>query len=111
MQQRKSQQRKSTERGGVSSMEQAVKAFLVESGLGSKLRDLPVYEAWQAVLGEELSHRARPVDFRRGELVVEVESAVHLHELSNFTGERYRQLANRDLGSERIRKVTFKLKR
>lgn len=92
-------------------MGQAVKAFLAESGLGSKLRDLPVYEAWQEALGEELSRRAKPVDFRRGELVVEVESAVHLHELANFTGERFRQLANRDLGFERIRKVTFKLKR
>ncbi len=92
-------------------MGQAVKAFLAESGLGNKLRDLPIYEAWQAALGEELAHRARPVDFRRGELIVEVESAVHLQELANFTGERFRQLANRDLGSERIRKVTFKLKR
>jgi hypothetical protein len=105
------QQRKTSDRGGISSMGQAVKSFLAESGLGSKLRDLPVYEAWQEALGEELSRRARPVDFRRSELIVEVESAAHMHELANFTGERYRQLANRNLGSERISKVTFKLKR
>jgi hypothetical protein len=34
-----------------------------------------------------------------------------LHELSNFTGERYRVLANKKLGAARITRVVFKLQR
>lgn len=102
---------KEPNRGGVHSAQDAVRDFLRNSGLGAKLRDWPVYEAWGVVLGGDLSRRARAVDFRRGELIVEVESAVHHAELSNFTGERYRQLTNQHLGREAVRKVTFKLKR
>ena len=98
-------------RGGVHSAGDAVKEFLRASGLGDKLRDYPIYEAWRSVLGTDLARRARAVDFRRGELIVEVESAAHHHELANFTGERYRQLTNQHLRREAVRKVTFKLKR
>ena len=49
--------------------------------------------------------------FARGELLVEVESAAHFQELSSFTGEQYRVLANRRLGGEEIQKIVFKLKR
>ena len=92
-------------------MGQALQDFLRSSGLGAKLRDARVYEAWSRALGPDLDRRARAVDFRRGELIVEVESAAHLSELKSFTGERYRQLANRHLGSPRILRVAFKLKK
>jgi hypothetical protein len=98
-------------RGGVHSARDAVREFLRASGLGARMRDWPVYEAWRKVLGNDLSRRARAVDFRRGELFVEVESAAHHAELANFTGERYRQLTNQHLGREAVRKVTFKLQR
>ncbi len=98
-------------RGGVHSANKAVKEFLSVSGLGAKLRDWPVYDAWRKALGEDLSRRARAVDFRRGELFVEVESAAHHHELANFTGERYRNLTNQHLGRAAVRKVSFRLKR
>ena len=48
---------------------------------------------------------------RRKELVVEVESAAHKQELESFTAEGYRQQANRRLGTDRIQRVTIKLKR
>lgn len=99
-------------RGGLAALGDVMRQYLDASGLGQRLRDWPVYDAWRVAVGEELARRARPVDYRRGgELVVEVESAAHLQELRNFTGERYRALANQRLGQERIRRVTFKLKR
>lgn len=98
-------------RGGLHSAGDAVREFLRDSGLDARLRDWPVYEAWREVLGQDLSRRARAVDFRRGELVVEVESAAHLHELQSFTGEGYRRRTNQHLGREAVRKVTFRLKR
>ena len=96
-------------------MGEAMKDYLAVSGLGPKLRDWPVLDAWRKVLGEPLCRRARPMAFHAGRLVVEVESSAHLQELRNFTGEQYRLQANRALidqgwGREAIRQVAFKLK-
>lgn len=86
-------------------------AFLRESGLDSQLAQARVAKAWSEVLGEALAKRARAVRFQNGELLVEVQSAPHLHELTNFTGERYRVLANQKLGAARITRVVFQLQR
>ena len=55
--------------------------------------------------------RTAPVRFERGELVVLVESAAMLHELRNFTGDRYRAALNRALGETRVHKLSFQPKR
>jgi hypothetical protein len=85
--------------------------FMRESGLGAKLRDWDIYDAWGKALGTDLARHARPVGFSKGELVVEVESAAHMHELRNFSGEALRKKTNDLLGSERVLAVLFKLKR
>jgi len=93
-------------------MGEAMKSYLRESGLGPKLRDWPIYEAWREALGTELARRARPVTFRAGVLTVEVESAAHKQELTSFTGEAYRRAANEHLKpAQKITSVVFKLKR
>jgi hypothetical protein len=101
----------SSERRGAASMQDAVRGFLRDSGLAAQMRHWPVFEAWSQALGSELARRARPVRFTRGELCVEVESAAHLHELSNFSGERYREIANAKLGKPEIQRIVFRLKR
>jgi hypothetical protein len=101
--------------GHVSSLQDALAAFLRGSGLGERLRHAAVFEAWSGALGPALCARARPVRFDGGDLTVEVESAAHMHELKNFTGEPLRRAANERLhraGSrENIQHVVFKLKR
>lgn len=92
-------------------MQDALKFFMRDSGLSSHMRHWPVFEAWNDVLGKDLARRARPVRFQGGELCVEVESAAHLHELKNFTGEQYRALTNERLGKQEIRRLVFRLKR
>jgi len=86
-------------------------AFLRDSGLDSKLAQARVAKAWNEAVGEPMAKRARPVRFQKGELLVEVQSAAHLQELTNFTGERYRVLANKKLGAARITRVVFQLQR
>jgi len=98
-----------TGRGGLSSMQQAIRGFLSTSGIGPRLRDAEVHRAWLEVVGPDLAARARPVRFRAGELTVAVRSAPHLQELKSFTGESFRRAANERLGGERIRRVTFRL--
>lgn len=58
-----------------------------------------------------MSERAKPVHFQFGELTVEVQSAPHMQELQNFTGEQYRREANKQLGEDVIKKLLFRLKR
>ena len=101
----------SSERRGAASMQDAVRGFLRDSGLAAQMRHWPVFAAWSRALGNELARRAQPVRFARGELCVEVESAAHLHELANFSGERYRALANAHLGQPEIQRIVFRLKR
>ncbi len=74
------------------------------------MRDWKVHQAWRDALGPELADQATSVDFLRGELIVEVDSAAQKHELASFTGEQYRQEANRRLGENRIRRVSFKVR-
>jgi hypothetical protein len=88
-----------------------MRSFLKDSGLGAQLRHARVFDAWSEALGDKLGARARPVHFQFGELTVEVESAPHLHELQNFTGEQFRCAANQALGDEHIKKILFRLKR
>ena len=53
--------------------------------------------------------------FTRGELVVEVDSAAHFHELESFLGRDIQARANQILrstnttGREEIRRLTFRL--
>lgn len=90
---------------------EALDRFLKSSGLSRHLRQGAVLEAWRQAVGQRLSRRARAVRFSRGELTVQVDSATHLQELQNFTGEQYRAQANRLLGEERIHRVAFRLKK
>lgn len=89
----------------------ALSSFLRESGIGAQLRHARIFSAWAEVLGPRLQSRAQAVRFQFGELTVEVESAPHMHEFQNFTGEQFRRAANARLGSDVIEKVLFRLKR
>lgn len=90
---------------------QVLKDYLARTHLGRHLAASRVFKAWQAAAGPTLSQRAQAVRFERGELLVEVRSSAHLHELSNFSGERYRRTANQQLGEELIRRIVFQIKR
>lgn len=85
-----------------------LKTFLRQSGLGARRRDEAVFGAWNEAVGPEMARRAVPVRFRRGELLIEVDSAPRLQELKNFTGETYRREVNARLGAELVRKLAFK---
>jgi hypothetical protein len=102
---------KKTARGGALPLGVALQSYLAQSGLGKKLQEVPILDAWSQAVGERLAQRARAVCFQNGELEVEVDSAVHRQELVSFTGEQFRRLANQRLGREEIRSVVFKLKK
>lgn len=92
-------------------MQEALVSYLRSTGLDKQLAQARVLRAWKESVGESMAKRARAVRFQDGELLVEVSSAPHFHELKNFTGERYRTLANQKLGAARITRVSFQLER
>ena len=99
----------SKRKSGPSPIRDAIQVFLRDAGLHRQPQDQLVFRAWANALGPR-SQRAVPVRFSRGELTVEVDSAVYLQELSNFTGEGYRRQVNRALKKELVQRLTFKLK-
>lgn len=92
-------------------MREALESYLRASGLEAQIRDATVFRAWSRTLGSALAARAKPVRFRDGELLVEVDSAAHLAQLKGFTGEVHRKAANRLLPRPLIHRVVFKTRR
>jgi predicted nucleic acid-binding Zn ribbon protein len=88
-----------------------MEGYLRDSGLASKIALQRIYSAWDEACGPRIAVHARPVRFRDGQLLVEVQSSAHMHELENFTGEGLRRAANQRLGRAEIQSVDFQLKR
>lgn len=95
-------------RGGLTSIQDALQGYLKSKGLKARPLSGKVFSAWRKAVGEQLGKRAIPVKFQNGELTLEVESATHLQELQNFTGEGFRVRANEILGDEHIKRVAFR---
>jgi predicted nucleic acid-binding Zn ribbon protein len=68
----------------------------------------PTFAAWEQVVDQAFAGHTAPVRFRGGELLVEVTSATHHHELVAFHGERLRTAINRELGQELVERLLFK---
>jgi len=66
-----------------------------------------VFRAFETAFGD--GSRSRPVSFRRGVLLVEVESAAHFHELRNFARRASVERLNRAIGSPLVTEVSFRL--
>lgn len=98
-------------RAGPTSLRDAVGAWLESSGLAASAGETRALGAWRKAAGAALCRRAQPVSLRAGVLVVELQSSAHLNELKNFAGEELRARANALLGSERIARVEYRLRR
>lgn len=98
-------------RGRTMSVGDALSEYLTESGLLRRKRAVPAIDAWNQAVGDDLARRARAVSFRRGELLVEVDSPALLSELRGFAAEDLRTRADALLEGAKIRKLTFKLNR
>ena len=89
----------------------AMSEYFSDTGLLQRKKIQPAFDAWREAAGDELSDRARPVSFRRGDLVIEVDSTALLSELRGFASEDLRTRTNALLEGTSVRKLTFKLSR
>lgn len=96
-------------RRGVASIQDVLATYLRSAGISRRRGPAErVFAAWEACIGRALARRAKPVRFRGGELVVEVDSSALMHELVAFTGEEHRRRMNSELGKELVHKLVFK---
>lgn len=89
----------------------ALGEYLEDSGLLTRKKAVPAISAWNEAVGPDLAHRARAVSYRRGELLIEVDSPALLNELMGFAAEDLRARADALLEGSKIRKLSFKLNR
>ena len=65
------------------------RALLRRKKFREKGRYGALVDAWQELTGEEIAARTQIRSFKDGELVIEVESSVLLHELNGFLKEQH----------------------
>ncbi len=74
--------------GRIRTLGEVLKELLREKTFHQKGRHTALSDAWAAIVGEAIAERTRIRSFEGGELVVEVNSPVLLHELNGFMREQ-----------------------
>ena len=71
-------------RGGLAPIDQILKRWVKANKVSVRLQDERLLSVWAQVVGKDIAERTRVVDASRGELLVEVDSAPLLNELSTY---------------------------
>lgn len=95
-------------KNGPAPIDAALDAVLREVGIRASPTEERVLNAYREVAGEQLLRVTDPTRFQKGDMHVIVHSAAQLQELQNFTGESLRKRINEHLGSELVRRMSFK---
>ena len=83
--------------------------MLRELGLEQRVKVGQFFSLWEEIVGEQIARHARPVEYRRGVIVVSVDSSTWLAELSQYMKpELLKKLRSRS-GSITIKDVKFRL--
>jgi len=75
--------------------------------LEERSREGALADAWERAAGPDLAGRARPVEFRRGLLTVEVEGASLLQEVRGFRAKALLESLRGRPGGDRVREIRF----
>ena len=75
--------------------------------LEERSREGQLAAAWEKAAGPDLAGRARPVEFARGLLTVEVEGASLLQEIRGFRSREILRAVREQDGGDRIREIRF----
>lgn len=97
-----------SERRGPVDLNELVTKFAREHRLQRNDDRERVFTAWRRAVGPALTRQAWPVRWRSGELLIEVASAAHYHELSAFRSQELLHAMAQQLGDDRVKKLVFK---
>ena len=83
----------------------ALKSYLKDSGLETLLKNQDVIRAWQKVTGPEIAAQTRIVGLKRGTLVVEVASSALYAELNTYYLKDLAASIREEMKNRKIRKI------
>ena len=75
--------------------------------LEERAREGALAAAWEKAAGADLAGRARPVEFAKGLLTVEVEGASLLQEVRGFRSRELLRALRGQQGGDRVREIRF----
>ena len=93
----------------VSSMKEALKEYLSESGLGWMMKHQEVVELWQQAAGKEIGEKTRIVSYTNGCLSIEVFSPTLKAEMENYHASELLEAMQAAVPEMRLRKLRFRL--
>lgn len=83
--------------------------MLRELGLEQRVKVGQFFSLWEEIVGEQIARHARPVEYRRGVIVVSVDSSAWLAELSQYMKPELLEKLRRRSGSITIKDVKFRI--
>jgi predicted nucleic acid-binding Zn ribbon protein len=71
-------------RGGLAPIDEILKRWLKQNKATKRVNEGAIFSRWKDIVGDAIADRTRIVDVIHGELIVEVDSAALLNELSTY---------------------------
>ena len=93
---------------GMSSIEAVISHWMKKNRVRRYVDRNAVFSRWKEVVGAEFADSTRPVALRSGELVVEVDSAPLLNELSTYYREEILESLRQDEDFSEIQSIRFR---
>jgi hypothetical protein len=95
---------------GFTHIKKVIDGIFKSSALPINLDDIRIWEIWDDVVGKRIAGHARPSWIKKGVLMVKVTDSVWLQDLE-FKAETIKESLNRELQSEAIKKIRFRVGR
>ncbi len=94
-------------RSNIQPLGEILKAFVKESNIEKKLKEVDIVNSWEDLLGKTIAHYTRNVVLKNSVLYVEIKSPVVKNELFMMREEIRRKL-NENAGEELVSRIVFK---
>ena len=86
---------------------EVIQAFLSESGLESRLKEVELINSWEEIVGAMISNRTNKIEIRNGKMTIYLQSSVVKNELMMLR-ESIKDALNKKAGEELIREIILK---
>ena len=93
----------------VESLGSIMGSLLKDLGLEERVKVGRLFSLWDEIVGEQVARHARPVEYRRGILVVSVDSSTWLAELSQYMKPEILKKLRSRAGSLVIKDIKFRM--
>ncbi len=84
-----------------------IQAFLSESGLKSRLKEVELINSWEEIVGTMISKRTKKIEIKNGKMIIYLQSSVVKNELMMLR-ESLRNSLNEKAGEEIIKEIILK---